>query len=133
MPPEREGGIPRVNREPYLTLRDFDVWFAKRRGFLESLRRVEPAYVKAVDGVDLDVGKGEVFCLVGESGCGKTTTGKGILGLVPPTRGDVFVNVPAEELSRYAKAKEDGDEATLEAFRRRHSLSYQEKAVWRLK
>ncbi len=119
-------------REPYLVLRDFRVWFAKRRGFLESLRRAEPTYIRAVDGVDFEVAKGEVFCLVGESGCGKTTTGKGILRLVEPTGGDVFVDVPGDVRTQYEAAKAQSDEETLEALRRRWSLSYKEKAVWKL-
>ena len=70
-----------TDRDPYLVLRDFRVWFPKRLGFLAGLRKSEPAYVRAVDGLNLEIGKGEVYCLVGESGCGKTTTGKGILRL----------------------------------------------------
>ncbi len=50
-------------REPYLVLRNFRVWFEKRRGFLEALRKTKPEYVRAVDGVDMDVGRGEIFCL----------------------------------------------------------------------
>jgi oligopeptide/dipeptide ABC transporter ATP-binding protein len=46
--------------------------------------------VKAVDGINLDIRKGETFGLVGESGCGKTTVGKLILQLVEPTRGRVW-------------------------------------------
>src|SRR2546425_12228362 len=92
-------------REPYLVLRDFRVWFEKRRGFLEALRKATPQYVRAVDGVDLDIGRGEIFCLVGESGCGKTTTGKGILPLVEPNRGDVCVGVSQDVLRRYEVAK----------------------------
>lgn len=90
-----------MTAEPYLVLRDFRVWFPKRRGFLEALRRSEPDFVRAVDGVDLDIMKGEVYCLVGESGCGKTTTGKDILRLVEPTGGDVFVAAPTEVLAAY--------------------------------
>lgn len=46
--------------------------------------------VKAVDGVSFDIYKGEVFSLVGESGCGKTTTGRSIIKLYEPTAGEVY-------------------------------------------
>lgn len=46
--------------------------------------------VKAVDNVSLDINEGEIVCLVGESGCGKTTTGKMIAGLLRPTGGEVL-------------------------------------------
>jgi oligopeptide/dipeptide ABC transporter ATP-binding protein len=121
-----------VAREPYLVLRDFRVWFEKRRGFFEALRKATPEYVRAVDGIDLDVGRGEIFCLVGESGCGKTTTGKGILQLVPPTGGDVFVGVPKNVLDEYEEAKAGKGSADLETIRRQHSLSWKERRSWTL-
>ena len=120
-------------REPFVVLRDFRVWFEKRSGFLAALRRGEPEHVRAVDGIDLDVGKGEIYCLVGESGCGKTTTGMGILQLVEPTGGDVFVGVSPETLAGYYAAKAKGDEAALDELRRRHSLTYREKIEWGLR
>ena len=44
--------------------------------------------MRAVDGVSFDVDPGEVFCIAGESGCGKTTLGRALLGLVKPTLGE---------------------------------------------
>ncbi len=72
-----------------LEVKELQVWFPVRRGFVESLTSREQRYVKAVDGVSFKIKEREIFCLVGESGCGKTTTGKAILRLVEPTGGSV--------------------------------------------
>ena len=76
--------------EPLIRVVDLKKWFPVRMGFLTSLLRKEPLWVKAVDGVSFDIHRGEVLCLVGESGCGKTTTGRTILRLIEPTDGQVF-------------------------------------------
>jgi oligopeptide/dipeptide ABC transporter ATP-binding protein len=72
-----------------LELKDLRVWFPVRSGILAGLLRKEAKFVHAVDGISFDVRRGEVFCLVGESGCGKTTTARSILRLIDPTSGTV--------------------------------------------
>jgi peptide/nickel transport system ATP-binding protein len=70
---------------PLLTMRGLQVHFPIHQGVL---RRVV-GHVRAVDGISLDLYAGRTLALVGESGCGKTTAGKGLLQLVPPTGGSV--------------------------------------------
>ncbi|HVS27605.1 MAG TPA: ABC transporter ATP-binding protein [Burkholderiales bacterium] len=64
------------------------VYFPVHKGLFKRVA----GYVKAVDGVTLEIKKGRTLALVGESGCGKTTVGKGILQLVPVTSGSVRYN-----------------------------------------
>ncbi len=63
-------------------------WFPVRGGVFSSVR----GYVRAVDGVSFEVRRGEILGLVGESGCGKTTVGRSVLGLIPATSGRVVVD-----------------------------------------
>jgi oligopeptide/dipeptide ABC transporter ATP-binding protein len=74
--------------EPLLEVRDLQKHFPLRRGVIVS--RVVGS-VKAVDGVSFTLGRGETFALVGESGCGKTTTARVILRMEPPTAGTVRI------------------------------------------
>ncbi|MEU6481507.1 ABC transporter ATP-binding protein [Streptomyces sp. NPDC047017] len=92
---------------PLLSVEGLHVTFPGRHG--------GPA-ARAVDGVDLDIRPGEIVALVGESGCGKTTLARSLLGLVPPTAGRVtFDGAP---LNRSARA--------LKAYRKRAQLILQD-------
>ena len=76
-----------------LKLKDVQVYFPVQAGIFK--RTV--AHVKAVDGVNLNIYRGEVLGLAGESGCGKTTLGKAILRLVEPTGGEIIYNSTEKE------------------------------------
>jgi len=69
-----------------LEVKDLKKYFPVKKGVLQ--RTV--GFVKAVDEVSFSIGKGETFGLVGESGCGKTTTGRLLLRLLQPDAGDIY-------------------------------------------
>jgi len=79
-----------INDEIILDVKNLRKYFPIKRGLL----RKTVGQVKAVDDVSFTVRKGHTFGLVGESGCGKTTTGRCILRLIEPTQGNVFFTPP---------------------------------------
>ncbi len=74
--------------EPLISLEDVEVHFETEGGGFLGFGE-DPDTVRAVDGVSLDIGERDVVSLVGESGCGKTTLGKTVIGLQRPTGGTV--------------------------------------------
>ncbi len=78
-----------VDADPVLVVRGLEKYFPIKGG---GLIRRTVGNVKAVDGIDLDLYPGETLGLVGESGCGKSTTGRAILNLQPATAGSVKYN-----------------------------------------
>ena len=85
-------------------------YFPVQKSFLERIFSRKLEYVQAVDKISFKIAKGEIFTLAGESGCGKTTTGRLITHLIEPTGGKIFFKqkevtfLQGEELRRFRKS-----------------------------
>ena len=95
---------------------DLKKWFPVRRRLRQAIQG-ERRWVRAVDGVSFSVRKGEIFGLIGESGCGKTTTGKLVMKLLEPTSGQLdFEGTDATGL----------DKEAVIAYRRKVQMIFQD-------
>ncbi len=104
-----------ADREPLVRVRGLEKHFETEDSLLDRLLGTDTPPVRAVDGVSFDVQEGETLGLVGESGCGKSTTGEALLRLVEPTGGTVTFD--GEAL---------GDHDDLTAFRKRAQVVFQD-------
>ncbi|HJO91012.1 MAG TPA: dipeptide ABC transporter ATP-binding protein, partial [Anaerolineales bacterium] len=99
--------------EPLVKVRNVTKYFPVRSGVF----RRTIGYVKAVDGVDLDVFVGETLGLVGESGCGKSTLGRAMMYLDPPTSGSISYD--GDEIAEM-------DKEGLKSLRRKIQIMFQD-------
>ena len=100
--------------KPLLAVRDLQVHFPFHRG---GLFTGKSGVVRAVDGVSFDLAAGETLCIVGESGCGKSTLARGILNLVRPTSGEVYLH--GARIDRLS-------EAAMRPYRRQVQMIFQD-------
>ena len=105
-------------RQPLLRVSGLQKLFPIRKGFLK--RTV--GHVRAVDGVNFHIDEGETLGLVGESGCGKTTTARCILRAIEPTAGEVFMRVADGSVVEVGKLRR----AELRALRREMQMVFQD-------
>jgi len=95
-PPEGEGAGDAPDEpakpSPLLEVRDLHTTYPIRRGMIGAIRRRPHQWVSAVDGVSFSLDRGEMVALVGESGCGKTSTAQTMLRMVDSKSGSILVN-----------------------------------------
>ena len=86
-----------MEKDQIIKAKNIKEYFPIRKGIFSTVKE----YVKAVDNVNFYIKKGETFGLVGESGCGKTTLGRTLIQLIPPTSGTVcFMGKNLSEISK---------------------------------
>lgn len=94
-----------IEKKPLLELRNLKKYFTVKNSLVESKR----VYLKAVDDISFVINRGETFGLVGESGCGKSTTGRAIVRLYEPNGGQIIfdgddiTNISSKEMLKYRK------------------------------
>lgn len=76
--------------EPVIKVENLKKWFEVKLGFFKTLVSKRKLFVHAVDGIDFEITKGKLLGLAGESGSGKTTTGRVIMRLIEPTSGKIY-------------------------------------------
>ena len=79
-----------MSAAPILEVKELYTHFPVRQSLMDALRRRKPQVVRAVDGVSFSLDKGEALALVGESGCGKTTIARTLIGLEKATGGEIL-------------------------------------------
>lgn len=102
-----------IKHDNIVEVRDLKVHFP----ITEGLMKREVGFVSAVDGVSFDIARGETFSLVGESGCGKSTTALALLKMQPATSGDIILN--GENITRHSPSE-------MRSIRRKVQMVYQD-------
>ena len=82
--------------EKIVSVQNLQVFFPVEGSLFGALRKEEKKFVKAVDGVSLEIERGQIVALVGESGCGKTTIARSMVGLQRPTNGTVEYQIDGQ-------------------------------------
>jgi oligopeptide/dipeptide ABC transporter ATP-binding protein len=106
-----------VEKEILVKAENLKKWFPVSAGFFNTLISRKQLYVRAVDGVSFEIRRGEIFGLAGESGSGKTTTGRMLLRLIEPTSGKIILD--NQDITKIPENK-------LKPFRKRIQIVFQD-------